>query len=177
MNKGVRAARGQWLLFLGADDVLAARLAEIAPLLVDANTIYYGDVYMAERRRVYDGAFNGYKLMFGNICQQAIFYTRRVFESYSFDTRYKVWADHVLNMTCYGDTRFRFKYIGKVVAIYNDASGASANTVDAAFLADREELIRTHLRSPLLLAYRLRMGASRLKRWCLGAIGADRSSA
>jgi glycosyltransferase involved in cell wall biosynthesis len=177
MNKGVRAARGQWLFFLGADDELVARLAEIAPLLTDPSTIYYGDVYMPRRRRVYDGRFNAYKIMFGNICQQAIFYPRRVFESYSFDTRYKLWADHVLNMACYGDKRFRFKYIAKLVAIYNDYSGASAHTVDAAFLADREALIRKHLPSPLLYAYRLRMSASRLKRWCLAAVGLDRSSA
>jgi glycosyltransferase involved in cell wall biosynthesis len=177
MNKGVRAARGQWLLFLGADDELVARLAEIAHLLTDSRTIYYGDVYMPRRGRVYDGAFNAYKLMFANICQQAIFYPRRVFDAYSFDTRYKLWADHVLNMACYGDKRFRFKYIAKLVAVFNDSSGASANAVDTAFLAERETLIKTHLPSPLFLAYRLRMGASKLKRWCLCAIGMNRRPA
>jgi glycosyltransferase involved in cell wall biosynthesis len=177
MNKGVRAAKGQWLLFLGADDILVGPLSEIAPLLSESNTIYYGDVYMPARGRVYDGAFNGYKLMFANICQQAIFYPRRVFDAYSFDTRYKLWADHVLNMACYGDKRFRFKYIAKLVAVFNDSTGASAKAVDAAFLAERETLIKTLLPSALFLAYRLRMGASRLKRWCLAAIGIDRHPA
>jgi glycosyltransferase involved in cell wall biosynthesis len=167
MNKAVRQARGQWLLFLGADDLLAANLADIAPLLREPDTVYYGDVYMPGRGRSYDGAFNGYKLLFGNICQQAIFYPRRVFDAYSFDTRYKLWADHVLNMACYGDQRFRFRYIGKQIAIYNDQSGASANAVDRAFLADREALIRKYLPPWLLHAFRLRMSASRLKRWFL----------
>src|SRR6478609_6660381 len=44
MNKAVQAARGRWLLFLGADDVLVGRLSEIVPHLTDERTVYYGDV-------------------------------------------------------------------------------------------------------------------------------------
>src|SRR4051812_33386156 len=133
MNKGVRAARGRWILFLGADDELVARLADIAPLLKDERTVYYGDVYMPRQRLTYDGAFSAYKIMFKNICQQAIFYPRRVFEIHTFDTRYRLWADYVLNMACYGDKRFRFAYMGKLICLYNDYSGATANALDAKF--------------------------------------------
>lgn len=170
MNKAARAARGQWILFVGADDVLVADLAQIAPLLAKRNTIYYGDVYMTGRGKRYDGAFSGYKLMFNNICQQAIFYPRSVFESHSFDTRYRLWADHVFNIVCFGDRRFRFEYIDKLICVYNDASGASANAEDAKFLADREALIRRHFPATLFLAFWLRMRASRTKRWCLRLI-------
>jgi len=165
MNKGVRASRGRWVLFLGADDLLVGNLRDIAPLLSDERTVYYGDVYMPKRHVIYDGRFSAYKIMFANICQQAIFYPRGVFESYSFDTRYKVWADHAFNIVCYGDPRFRFKYIRKLVCLYNDHSGASANTVDSKFQADRESLIRAHLSPVLFLAYLLRSRASKFKRW------------
>lgn len=170
MNKGVRAARGRWILFLGADDVLVGELARIAPLLSDANTIYYGDVYMPRRGRLYDGAFNAYKIMFANICQQAIFYPRQAFEWRAFDTRYKLWADHAFNLACFGDKRLRFKYIPQLICIYNDYTGASSHTEDAAFLADRGRLIRAHLSPPLFLAYLLRSSAAKLKRWCSAAI-------
>src|SRR5690349_21105763 len=69
MNKGVGIAKGQWIFFLGADDVLVANLADVATELRDADTVYYGDVYMPRRGRIYDGAFSAYKLMFQNICQ------------------------------------------------------------------------------------------------------------
>jgi glycosyltransferase involved in cell wall biosynthesis len=166
MNKGVRAATGRWLLFLGADDVLVGRLAEIAPLLTDDRTVYYGDVYMPRRRQVYDGPFTAYKIMFANICQQAIFYPRRVFETYRFDTQYKLWADHALNMACYGDRRFRFAYIGKLVCLFNDYTGATAYAGDAKFEADRESLIKAHLPRRLFLAYLLKTRTADFRRWC-----------
>lgn len=177
MNKGARAAKGRWVLFLGADDVLVGSLAEIAPLLSDPNTVYYGDVYMPRRGAIYDGAFSAYKIMFKNICQQAIFYPRRVFEFHAFDTQYRLWADHVFNIVCYGDRRFRFRYIEKLICVYNDYTGASAHTEDRKFLADREALIRAHLPRWLFFAYLLRTRASKLKRWLCAAIKRHRSAA
>jgi len=165
MNKAVRVARGRWVLFLGADDELTCSLAEIAPLLRDDRTIYYGDVYMPRRQLVYDGPFTAYKIMFTNICQQAIFYPRRVFQLHRFDTRYKLWADHELNMACFGDPRLRFEYIDKLICLFNDYSGASAHTTDAKFEADRERLIRTDLPLRLFVAYWLRTRYWKVKRW------------
>jgi glycosyl transferase family 2 len=171
MNKGVRAAKGRWIFFLGADDELVARLADIAPMLIDERTIYYGDVYMPRRQQVYDGAFSAYKIMLKNICQQAIFYPRRAFEWRSFDTRYRLWADHAFNIACYGDPALRFSYIGKVICRYNDYTGASAHTGDSKFQADRASLIRAHLPLWLYLAYVLRTRAARVKHWCLALLG------
>lgn len=166
MNKAVRVCRGRWILFLGADDVLVAALRDIGKLLTDERTIYYGNVYMPRRGVVYDGKFSAYKIMWHNICQQAIFYPRAVFESHSFDTRYEVWADHALNIACFGDRRFRFRYLGKLICLFNDESGKSANAEDERFRADREALIKAHLSPVLLLLFRLRIRASRFKRWC-----------
>jgi glycosyltransferase involved in cell wall biosynthesis len=176
MNKGVRASNGRWVLFLGADDLLVNSLRDIASHLTDERTVYYGDVYMPRRRKIYDGPFSAYKLMFHNICQQAIFYPRSVFESYCFDTQYKLWADHAFNIACYGDRRFHFTYIGKLICLYNDYSGATANAEDHKFHADRESLIRAHFSPALFLAYFLRTKASNFRRWCSSLIRRRRTS-
>jgi hypothetical protein len=165
MNKAVRVAKGRWVMFLGADDVLAADLREVAALLKDERTVYYGNVYMTRRQALYDGRFSAYKIMFKNICQQAIFYPRGVFETYSFDQRYKLWADHALNITLYGDKRFRFTYIDKKVCLYNDHTGASSHTEDVVFKTDRPALIKSRLPPALFALFVLRSAASRAKRW------------
>jgi len=170
MNKAVRVAKGRWVMFLGADDVLAADLREVAALLKDERTIYYGNVYMTRRQALYDGPFSAYKIMFKNICQQAIFYPRRVFENYSFDQRYKLWADHALNITLYGDKRFRFSYIDKKVCLYNDHTGASSHAEDAVFQTDRPALIKSRLPPALFALFMLRSAASRAKRWSSGLL-------
>jgi glycosyltransferase involved in cell wall biosynthesis len=168
MNKGVRAAKGRWLLFLGADDELVVDLREIATLLKDERTVYYGDAYMPRRKVLYDGPFSAYKIMFKNICQQAIFYPRSVFDAYSFDLRYRLWADHALNMALFGDKRFRFAYLNRRVCVFNDSTGATSHAEDAVFKADRPSLIRKHLSPGLLALYLLRQGAAKVKRSLVG---------
>ena len=170
MNKAVRVAKGKWVLFLGADDLLTADLRDIASRLKDERTIYYGDAYMPRRQVLYDGRFSAYKIMFKNICQQAIFYPREVFATHSFDRRYRLWADHALNIALYGDKRFRFAYLDRQICIYNDSTGASSHTEDAVFKADRASLIKRHLSPFLYVLYLLRNSAARLKRWSVALI-------
>jgi cellulose synthase/poly-beta-1,6-N-acetylglucosamine synthase-like glycosyltransferase len=89
MNKALDIALGDRIYFLGCDDLLVNNLRDIAPLFSNRDVLYYGDVYMGHRHRLFDGAFNGFKLVVKNICQQAIFYPRSVFQKYRFDARCK----------------------------------------------------------------------------------------
>jgi glycosyltransferase involved in cell wall biosynthesis len=143
MNKGVRLATGDWVLFLGADDELVADLSEVAPQLVDPATIYYGDVLLKTRGERYDGPFDAAKLARRNICHQAILYPRSVFQKYAFDTRYRLQADWELNMRCFSDPAFRFQYLPVVVAHY-DNRGLSARHRDLALEADYPRLLWRH---------------------------------
>jgi glycosyltransferase involved in cell wall biosynthesis len=151
MNKGVRHATGDRILFLGCDDTLSADLRTVAPLLTDANIIYYGDTYWPGRQRLYDGPFTAAKLARTNICHQAVFYTRAVFKKYSFNLRYPFQADWELNMRCFGDPEFRFQYIPVQVAIYNDLHGLSSVSQDLALEQDYITLVWRHFPWPIAL--------------------------
>lgn len=151
MNKGVRMATGDWLLFLGADDVLLADLREVAPLLVDPYTIYYGDTWWPDRQRRYDGPFGAMKLARRNICHQGMFYPRAVFQGHAFDTRYRYQADWELNMRCFSDPRYRLQYVPVLVARYNDLSGGSSLNRDAALEADYPRLLWRHFPARIAL--------------------------
>ena len=149
MNRAVLMARGDWLLFLGADDTLQAGFSTAAALCREPQTVYYGDVLLAGSARRYDGPFSAAKLASRNICHQAIFYPRAVFAKYHFDTRYRVLADWALNMRCHHDLQFRFQYVPAVIAEFNDRTGVSALQVDAEFQRDYLALLRANFSAPI----------------------------
>jgi glycosyltransferase involved in cell wall biosynthesis len=145
MAKAVRRAAGRWIVFLGADDRLRpGALREMAGHLHEANTLYYGDVWMTEKKIRYAGRFPAWKLALKNICQQAIFYPRSVFEAHAFEEQYAIQADWVLNMACRRDPRFRMEYVPMVVADFNDAGGVSSVRRDLAIERDYVMLLNRY---------------------------------
>jgi glycosyltransferase involved in cell wall biosynthesis len=149
MNKGMRHVTGERILFLGSDDTLSADLRTVAPFLIHDDTIYYGDAYWPGRQRLYDGLFTATKLARTNICHQAVFYPRAVFNKYSFNLRYSLQADWELNMRCFSDPEFRFQYIPVQIAVYNDLEGLSSVKRDLALEQDYIALMWRHFPWPI----------------------------
>ncbi len=77
MNKGLRLAKGRYILFLGAGDTLMPQILKQIALELPAHDFgfIYGDVHRASGR--YAGSFDWKKLFYFNICQQGIFYGAR----------------------------------------------------------------------------------------------------
>ena len=167
MNKALDVALGDRIYFLGCDDLLVNNLRDIAPLFSNRDVLYYGDVYMTHRHQLYDGAFNGFKLVVKNICQQAIFYPRGVFQKYRFDTRYQTLADYHLNINCYADPDFSLTYVPELVAIYNDSTGASSARVDDVLEKDRNRLAKQYFPRSVYIYFRVHTVLRRL----LGYLG------
>jgi len=144
MNKGIRYASGDFILFLGADDILYNNTVfqNLAAKMIDMNVVYYGNVIQLPSQKRYWGKFNKYKFGMGNICHQSIFYPRQVFNHDLFDTKYTVYADYVFNLRLYNTVRF--VYIGEVIA-YFDVRGISSRSVDVNFNKDKYRLIINYL--------------------------------
>jgi glycosyltransferase involved in cell wall biosynthesis len=151
INRGVALARGEWFLVLGSDDQLHApdTLALAAVQLQGAAQalMVYGDVRMMAANQcgvAPGGRFAGpmplQRWFVANVCQQAIFYRRCLFDQLGgFDLRYRLYADWAFNL------RAAFMapppWIDVVVSDYA-ATGMSASAVDALFVAEMPELIR-----------------------------------
>ena len=145
MNKGIRLTSGKFLYFLGAGDrllpgVLEAVAAEIRKLPCQGQTsqptLLYGNVDWSSYSRPYDGRFNRSKLLRRNICHQAIFYQRSVFERLGFyNTKYRSLADWEFNIRCFNDRGIRKRYIPLRIADY-EGGGKSTTTPDPAFWAE-----------------------------------------
>lgn len=146
MNKGVAMSKGKYVFILGGGDRLRGGvLSRVAKLLPDAPSFVYGDAYLERHGVLMGGAVEKTNFIRTNICQQAIFYERSVFEMLGgFELKYKVFADWAFNMKCFADARLRKVYLGTVVADF-EGWGISDTQDDAHFASDFPKLIRRYV--------------------------------
>lgn len=145
MNKGIQAARGEWLFFLGCDDYVhdenVFHNIFKNTTLVSFNDIVYGDVLLQHANRRYDGEYNSQKVMWQNICHQSIFYNKSVFKKFGlFSLEFPMLADWEFNIRWFSDKQIRRKYVDLVITIYNEC-GSSGKTGDPKFHAAYYKLL------------------------------------
>jgi glycosyltransferase involved in cell wall biosynthesis len=139
MNKVCVRATGDWLIFLGCDDLLLDSFGKIAAYLCRPDTVYYGDVIKTSTGKLYGGRYSKIRLMQHNICHQALFYPKEVYTKYLYSLNYRWLADYVYNLKLLGD-KVPFVYTGVVISIFNDEGRSSAG--DADLSRDQLKLIR-----------------------------------
>lgn len=151
MNKATKYGKGDFYLFLGADDILYNTLHEVIPSITNLNCLYYGNVYFEKNKSVYDGPFNSSKIVVKNICHQAILYPKVVFKKYQYNLKYKIRADHYLNLQCFVDKDIEFIYLPITFAQFS-TGGSSSLDIDHEFNNDRLSFIKTHF-NPIIFYY------------------------
>ncbi len=148
MNKGIERTKGSWLFFIGSDDNIysPSTFLEVSRVLqytsshvVYGNVLIHGDTGWANDGDLYDGEFNLEKLLMKNICHQAIFYRREMFEMYgNYNIRYSVCADYDLNLRFFAKTKYEFTPL--VVADFF-GGGASTAFFDRLFFRDKNQKV------------------------------------
>lgn len=152
MNKAIELARGRFLYFLGAGDVLMPSAFEkVAPYLNgEGAVVVYGNAIL--RGAVYDGEFDALKLCQENICHQALFCSREVFDlAGMFETKYRSFADWAWNFQWFGRRSVVRKYVPVVVAKFE--GGGVSGRGDEVFEAERAGLIFSRLGILVYLKY------------------------
>ena len=99
MNKAVALSRGEWLLFLGADDALADQNV-LSEVLVENDLSGYDLVCGVSRfddGRRYVSRLDWRINVFNTIHHQAAFYRRSLFDEFRYRTDIPVTADYELN--------------------------------------------------------------------------------
>lgn len=120
MNKGIKVSKGEWLYFLGADDVLSnsAILGNVSKELSEDLDVVSGNVQYATLKK--DTIFRSewtYKLWIKNtVHHQATFYKRKLFTEVFFDVHYKVLADYAFNIDLF-KKKIKGKTIQTIIAL------------------------------------------------------------
>lgn len=140
MNKALKLATGDFLIFMGSDDLFYTKdtLKTVSLKLTEIDAVHYGQVKWTSNGMLFWGKFNKWKFGISNICHQAIFYPRSVYIKYGYDTKYRVFADYVYNLNLIKE-KFNFLYLDVVITLYNN-EGFSSVAKDVEFDANKRRL-------------------------------------
>lgn len=178
MNKAIARAKGEWLFFLNAGDRFADEgvLRDVAKSLgngakpVDClygDVVYYGA--QGQRRKRFHWLTRG-RLVYGDLCHQAAFVRRDLFEKFGvFDISLRYNADFDWFIRVFrGQARLR--YLPRDMALFHD-SGAHVLAREASE-TERDAVRARYMPRPLWLAghWALRIEL-RLRRWLGQEIG------
>ncbi|WPU98350.1 glycosyltransferase family 2 protein [Mucilaginibacter sp. cycad4] len=135
MNKGIDMATGQWLYFMGGDDILSspAILDQIYNAIQNEPVhLIYGNVTgaISNTKYAYD-TIN--KALSHGIHHQSIFYKREVFNyTGKYNLKFRVAADYHLTLKIFCNRAFKTRYIDLDIARFGEA-GLSSTVYDYRF--------------------------------------------
>ena len=168
MNDGAAASRGQYLYFIGKDDMMLSTLREALTVLDREHPFaLFCDVYWGTRG-TYSGKPSRLRLLWRNLCHQGIIYSREAFERHGPYLRpMRVQADHLLNIKILWDRTgaSRICYLKQPLAWYS-GDGFSMVNRDATFWRLYPNIMRRYVgywAMCLLIGYRILRGVHKRK--------------
>jgi len=163
MNKGISIATGDWIYFLGSDDMLDDK--DILNSIFRNNNLSQSDVICGNvKLNQSDVIFKNYpsllQILERGIHHQAIFCKKDLFDKYgTFETKYQHFADWVFNMKWFNDKNIKKVYFDRVIALYNE-TGFSSEGQDKIFEKEKENLIKRYFTPIIFLFYKSRLSAA-----------------
>jgi glycosyltransferase involved in cell wall biosynthesis len=146
MNDGAKASRGQYLYFLGKDDIaLPALRSTLEVIRTRRPSVIFGDVYWGASG-VYSGRPSRVRLLWRNACHQGIIYSRSSFYRHGpYLRKLKGQADHYINLRLlWSEEGRRAAYLPAPVAWYS-GTGYSSTTGDPVFRRLYPLILRKHV--------------------------------
>ncbi|WP_077036104.1 glycosyltransferase [Pelomonas sp. KK5] len=136
-NAGCNLAVGAYTLFFGADDIALPGMDTLIDEVLLKDSTYHlvaAPCYM-QSRGLARPSNRRTGLIFANWCHQGLFYQTRYLKSHPYDTRYRIQADHKMNIDIVSDRNNRI-FIAKDLVAYFCAGGISSTRPDLVFRAD-----------------------------------------
>lgn len=147
MNKGIKISTGEWIFFLGADDLLSPGILEaiFSGGGHEDIDLLYGKINLDGSGKTLGKETDFGQLIDFNIPHQAIFYNKSIFKKLGvYDLKYKVLADYDLNLRIFETPGLRKKFIDKELSVFN-SKGISNRLIDVAFFTDKLAYFIDHI--------------------------------
>lgn len=154
-NKGIDAATGKYLYFIGAGDCLRPGILEQVSELLPPDTaaFVYGGYYLMKQKIYVNHKFTGSSpFTTNNLCHQSIFYHQTVFDIIGkYDLQYKICADWVFNFKCFNHQAISKQHIPFCIADYEEGGLSSVISDDQIFWKGFPKVIKKELGMRLYL--------------------------
>ena len=134
MNKGIRKASGEYLIFMNSGDRFSANdiLEKITPHFNNEDIVYGNAYYELENRKKYEYKIPP-KITIGSllkepICHQSAFFRKELFEKYGlYDENNKIASDWTFMMDIFVHHNISQKYINVFISIFEKTGISSTN--------------------------------------------------
>ena len=156
MNKGIKAATGDFLYFLNATDSLYDETVFetiVKEFEQHKNLkILWGKVQFTEEKKdtsvlLYDDINFKSDFAYKNPCHQVIFYKNDIFKKYGgYDEEFPIYADYDFNLRMLAINNLECKYIPKFLARF-ELGGISTATDEINMEIQRKEKIKIHYKN------------------------------
>ena len=126
-NKGIEAAKGQYLLFLNSGDCLNGKeaLGDFVNAPEFKGDIIYGDYKFQDGGKQFPDVLSPLFFFRSTLPHQSTLFKKSVFEQMgSYNTSYKISADREFYTKCYLSQRFKFSHVPQALSLF-DLTGVS----------------------------------------------------
>lgn len=131
MNKSIKQAKGEYLLFLNSGDVFngASALNDFINHPDFGGDIIYGDYQFEKGGKVYPDVLTPLFFVKSSLPHQSTLFRRSVFDKMgNYEEHYKIVSDRAFYIKCFLSNQFVFKHVNYPLSIF-DLSGVSNDTV------------------------------------------------
>jgi putative colanic acid biosynthesis glycosyltransferase len=139
MNKALKVASGEWIYFLGSDDVLidsniiASIFNENVNLNLSEYKLLFGNIKY-DKGRIFVSSFTKKILLKNTIHHQGAFYNKDLFTEFTYNIKFSVYADYELNLLLFLSKSKTYR-INKIIALCS-SSGLSDTPVLVSYLQE-----------------------------------------